>query len=274
MDNTWYYAKGDKSVGPISLSDLQAMLSRVSNASSVLVWRDGFATWTRAGSIPELASYVVKPPPLPVSSRGRLEATPPINFSPNHSGVAAAAGDGSTNLHPWRRYFARMMDLYIFMLVFFFVLGVVFPELFEATPGQPATPGNDYLYSFVGLAAYTVFEAISLNVFGITFGKLLYGIKIRMKDGDDIALFTALKRAIFVWLRGLGLGFPLVTLATLIVAYRSLREHGQTSWDRDCNCLILHRELSILRWFVIAITWALLLSTYVILIALGARSHV
>lgn len=67
MDNIWYYAEGDKSVGPISLSDLTAVLSRISNAKNVLVWRDGFSGWEKTEKVPELAPYVIKPPPLPIS---------------------------------------------------------------------------------------------------------------------------------------------------------------------------------------------------------------
>jgi hypothetical protein len=67
MDDIWYYAEGDKSVGPLSLADLTAFLSHASNARSTLVWRDGFSSWVKAESVPELARYVIKPPPLPTS---------------------------------------------------------------------------------------------------------------------------------------------------------------------------------------------------------------
>jgi TPR repeat protein len=63
----WYYAEGDKSVGPISLADLIMILSRLSEAQSVLVWRGGLSDWVQAKDLPELAPYVTKPPPQPVS---------------------------------------------------------------------------------------------------------------------------------------------------------------------------------------------------------------
>lgn len=64
MNNTWYYSECDKSVGPLSLVDLTAVLSRVSDARDVLVWRNGFSGWVRAENVPELAAQIVKPPPL------------------------------------------------------------------------------------------------------------------------------------------------------------------------------------------------------------------
>ena len=65
MSDIWYYSDGEKSVGPISLFDLTAILSIVSNAKDVLVWQNGFEHWKRAADVPELASFVIKPPPLP-----------------------------------------------------------------------------------------------------------------------------------------------------------------------------------------------------------------
>lgn len=64
MSNTWYYSEGDKSVGPLSLAELTAILSRVSDARDVLVWRNGFSSWLRAEDVPELAANIVKPPAL------------------------------------------------------------------------------------------------------------------------------------------------------------------------------------------------------------------
>ena len=41
MSDVWYYARADKSVGPLTLSKLKMILSDVSEAGNVLVWRDG-----------------------------------------------------------------------------------------------------------------------------------------------------------------------------------------------------------------------------------------
>jgi GYF domain 2 len=65
MSDIWYYAKGDKSVGPLSLADLTSILSHVSSPEDVLVWKAGFEKWQRASSVSELAVLVIKPPPLP-----------------------------------------------------------------------------------------------------------------------------------------------------------------------------------------------------------------
>jgi uncharacterized RDD family membrane protein YckC len=261
MDKVWYYAAGEESVGPISLAELRAVLSRVSGANSALVWKHGFTDWVRADGVPELAPYLLKPPPLPNG--------PAIKLSPGETRTKLPKPAESANLHPWRRYFARMLDIYIFILIFFFLLVVIFPELFQGSQSQSTARGNDYFLWFLGLAAYVIFETICLNAFGGTFGKFLYGIEITLKESGGIPFSIALKRALAVWFRGLGLGIPLITLITLNVAYRSLLKDGEASWDRDFNCLITHRQLSKLRWLVIAIVWCFFVSVSVILVAMA-----
>src|SRR5262249_47484268 len=67
MTDIWYYAGGGKAVGPLSLTDLTAMLSHDLDPTNVLIWRAGFKQWQRAETVPELEAFVIKPPPLPPS---------------------------------------------------------------------------------------------------------------------------------------------------------------------------------------------------------------
>ena len=150
-----------------------------------------------------------------------------------------------------------MIDLYIFILIFFLFLGVTFPGLF-ANQNPADEKGFELLYTLIGLAGYAVFETFCLNVFGRTFGKLVYGIHIRPKTGHQIELATAFKRSVAVWIRGLGFGIPLIALITLIVAYRTLHKERETSWDRDFKILVTHDRLSVFRWVGVAVTWALM----------------
>jgi len=73
MDAIWYYAEGDKAVGPLSLPEMSAILSRVSDAGNVFVWRDGFPKWIKAENVPDLAPYAIKSAASPVSPPRRLQ---------------------------------------------------------------------------------------------------------------------------------------------------------------------------------------------------------
>jgi uncharacterized RDD family membrane protein YckC len=255
MDTNWHYSEtGEHSHGPLSIEDLGRVLSTNPRSDTFFVWSPGMSDWARAGSVADLRRYFRESAPPP------LRATPSVGFA-----TTTARSAISTKLHPWRRYFARMIDLYSFILVFFFFLGIVFPELFAAdrTSGRQ----SEYVYAFIGVAAYSIFETFCLNVFGTTFGKLIYGIRVTSKVDTQITFTVALKRSLAVWVRGMGLGIPIVTLVTLVVAYRTLLKDGQTTWDRDFNLVLRHRQLSGLRWFGVAAVWFLLLSIYAVLIA-------
>jgi hypothetical protein len=76
MDSNWYYVEGDKSVAPLTIADMTAILSRTPNARNVLVWQDGFSSWLKVEDVPELAQRVIRPPLIPVSAK-----PPPIPSS-------------------------------------------------------------------------------------------------------------------------------------------------------------------------------------------------
>jgi hypothetical protein len=65
MSDAWYYAEGDRKIGPITLAELGSILSRVGGAEKTLVWRNGFTTWIAAADVRELEAFLATPPPLP-----------------------------------------------------------------------------------------------------------------------------------------------------------------------------------------------------------------
>jgi hypothetical protein len=67
----WHYAEGGKTFGPVDLKDLEVVFSRLSDPRNLLVWKAGFEGWQQAGSVPELAQFIDKPPPLPQTSQPR-----------------------------------------------------------------------------------------------------------------------------------------------------------------------------------------------------------
>jgi len=89
IDKIWYYAEGDKPVGPFSLAELKAFLSGFPRAEDVFVWRDGFPHWELARDVPELASFVIKPPtliivPPPLPARPSSSTASPTQGNQNH----------------------------------------------------------------------------------------------------------------------------------------------------------------------------------------------
>src|SRR3974390_2795031 len=66
VDTIWYYVEGTEQVGPLSLSDLRAVLSRIFDARNILIWRHGFSDWQLAKNVPEFADILIKPPASPL----------------------------------------------------------------------------------------------------------------------------------------------------------------------------------------------------------------
>jgi membrane protease subunit (stomatin/prohibitin family) len=63
---TFFVSLGGKQAGPFDMPALQARVNDGSVTRESLVWKQGMANWTAAGSVPELAAlFAAVPPPLP-----------------------------------------------------------------------------------------------------------------------------------------------------------------------------------------------------------------
>src|SRR5262249_27836304 len=211
----------------------------------------------------ELAGCLKPPPaPLAVSPRDRAIAE---TFGPRDESDGSQVVDNEAlpAVYPWRRFFARMFDLYTFFIAFFIFLGIAFPELFlEAGDSK----GRDLLYTIIGVGAFAVFEGFCVSIFGSTPGKSLFGMRVRTSDDGKLGLSDSFKRSFLVWIKGLGLGIPIVGLITLIVGYTTLTGQGQASWDRDLGCRVVTRPLSTIRWIVVVVALLVLTSVWIGLI--------
>jgi hypothetical protein len=62
MNDSWYFANKDQSVGPFKLAELEALLRQVPNWEGLMVWGKGFSQWQKAGSVPEILALFEIPP--------------------------------------------------------------------------------------------------------------------------------------------------------------------------------------------------------------------
>ena len=154
--------------------------------------------------------------------------------------------------NPWNRYWARLIDLFIFSFCV---------SLIQITAGNFLVD-NEILDSMILLLVYVVVESILLMVIGTTFGKWLLKIKIKKADNSDISFLEALKRSFLVYFAGLGMGIPILCLITLISSYNQLKKDKITAWDRKGNFVINHGKVGIIRsivtFIVIAGFWVLI----------------
>lgn len=139
-----------------------------------------------------------------------------------------------SQVRPWVRFWARMLDYTIMGFVLYIVLGVL--ALFLPVPF--------WLFGLVGLLTPLIWvpiEAWFIALWGATPGKALLKVRVGQEGKVHMPYGHAIHRAWSVWIRGVGLGLPIVMLVTMIVAYSKLTIHKVTTWDKKLDTQVKHR---------------------------------
>lgn len=150
--------------------------------------------------------------------------------------------------HPWRRFFARTVDLLtigmLILLTVAFCVGYLFPQNvvgFVKALENPITAG------IIIYLLWLPVEAAFLAMTGTTPAKWVFGISVVSNNGGKLSYATAFKRAFQVWIQGEGLGIPLVALVTRIFAYKRLTKTGTTLWDTSVGSVVTHKKWGVIR---------------------------
>jgi hypothetical protein len=88
MGDGWYYAEGEKPVGPLSSGALVAVLRTVPGAGEVKVWQTRFQKWYAAKDVPQIAACLLGAPPNAKRSRPQQVPKPSPDLA---LGMALAA---------------------------------------------------------------------------------------------------------------------------------------------------------------------------------------
>ncbi|MHC2624132.1 hypothetical protein ACVIW2_006164 [Bradyrhizobium huanghuaihaiense] len=102
MADLWFYADGGQRRGPMPISELVTLLSRIADPRRVLVRRHGVENWTPAGEVHEIAQQLLQsPPPDPASPPVEVIREPAIpaedaaafkNVQPEPTGISGWLG--------------------------------------------------------------------------------------------------------------------------------------------------------------------------------------
>lgn len=146
-----------------------------------------------------------------------------------------------TTPHPWRRYAARLTDIIVLGSIAWFIMGVV---LYSVNPGAAdqmfSGESNMAADGMFNLLLVLPIIAVLVGLTGSSLGKWVFGIRVS-KDGKPIGFLRALKREFSVWFFGMGIGFPLVSLVTLILSFNRLKDANVTRWDAKGGFVVTHR---------------------------------
>ncbi|MDR0588623.1 MAG: RDD family protein [Burkholderiales bacterium] len=163
--------------------------------------------------------------------------------------------------HPWRRYWARTVDLltaglllfFVLVVIVSFVLGLLMPEKMTVILEIIEEDGSSFqsmttLFGGILLGLLWIpVEAAFLSWLGFTPAKWLFGIKVTQPNGELLSFSRALRRSFYVYFAGLGLMLPLVSLITQLLSYRKLTKTGTTFWDKSCDTIVHHQKWGALR---------------------------
>jgi hypothetical protein len=176
--------------------------------------------------------------------------------------------------HPWRRFFARTVDVStigLVLLIFLaFASGATIPTRAE---GFAKALDNPIIAGFLLYLFWLPAEAAFLTLFGTTPAKWLFGIRVVHSKDEPLSFSEALHRSFLVWVQGVGLGIPFVALFTQLFAYRRLTKTGTTLWDTSTHAMVTHRAWGVLRAIMcVAVVFAVLV-LMVVLNSVGNQRH-
>lgn len=265
MEQYWYAQENGASIGATRLQ-AQAWFAEGRIHADTLMWTAGMEAWQpyarcslAQSTAPSLADATVTlAPQQRPHDEGHTPATRNFDATdflatisrpqlavPADAPVLHVYADGWQDIraHPWRRCFARSFDTLALGLLLWFsigiVVGTVSPPLYSALV---APVSSKALLSGILTSLFLMpMLAIWIGLCGTTPGKWLFGIRVLRADGYALGFADALRREGRVFVLGMGLCVPLISMMTQLFALVKLINAGKTSWDLKAGWVVTHR---------------------------------
>lgn len=149
---------------------------------------------------------------------------------------------------PWRRWAARSIDMFCGGSV----VGVVLLKGLGYFGADSAfSKLNDTIASIIAMPLILLMEAISFDLFGTTFGKWAFSIRVRDSAGQPATSKAYLKRLSRLWCSGLAFGIPLVSIVLPWIQYKKVSSCGQTTYDKAVGLRVDKEPFRPLRWLAV-----------------------
>lgn len=146
---------------------------------------------------------------------------------------------------PWRRYFARMLDVTFGTLILWIILSLIF----RVNVGNIGTFGN-WLLTFVEWGIWLPIEALLLSRWGTTPGKWIMGIRVEHEDGRKLFFVEAIDRTWLVFIKGMGANIPIYSIYRLWKSYKAARDGNDDDleWEWNTNSVQVVKERECSGW--------------------------
>jgi len=127
--------------------------------------------------------------------------------------------------HPWRRYFARMLDMSIYSILWAVFLAFVLNINVIARTGWA-----NVLDTFVALLIMLFIEPLLLSIFATTPGKAIFGLKVTERV-RKLSYSEGLERTWMILGKGYGYNIPIYNIVRLWKSYKLCKENEVQPWD-------------------------------------------
>lgn len=149
--------------------------------------------------------------------------------------------------YPWRRYFARKLDLVLYASI-----GFCFAKLFLNTDIE-TNFSICLINTYIVCGVMLFLETFLLSVCGTTLGKWVFGISLRNADNQKITYDQAWRRTLGVFGQGMGYNIPIYSLVCHFKCYDDCKANIQLPWEENLVYVIKDRIIVRIIAFIIAV---------------------
>ena len=179
----------------------------------------------------------------------------PVPAAPLPEPAVTQRADEAT---PWRRYWSRQLDLLFGGLLVACPFVLFWPSLIDADGPLSGRIGAR-VFSWLTLPAVMLLDAMMFTVFGNTLGKKIGGVKVVDTNDAPVRFRSYLRRNFGVYWSGLGTGFPLISLITLVQSYDHAKSHERLAWDAAVGTRVIEVSKGRARTWVVGTVCAIAL---------------
>jgi uncharacterized RDD family membrane protein YckC len=177
---------------------------------------------------------------------------------------ASGLYDTSARPAPLARFFAKNIDIALFMFGFALAVGVF---------GLVSPDSEAWIWApLIGLAIFPFFESASHFLVGNTLGKKLLGLRVLDRTGTAPSFSQLLQRNYRCYVQGLGLGVPVASLVTNVLGFVGYTRAGVSNWDREAGTVCERHNASIWRSLLIGLSPFWLPLAIIVIVSAGGSN--
>lgn len=152
-----------------------------------------------------------------------------IPQKPDTSGYFSIEADTAPLVfYPWRRFFARMLDITIYSTVWSALLALAFNMNIANRRGI-----LNFIDAIIAISIMLFVEPLLLRFFGTTFGKWVFGLRLEDEKGNHPSYSSGFTRTWGVIGSGLGYNIPIYNLVRLWKSCKLCSKNEPQPWDDE-----------------------------------------